>query len=219
MMDVRSTDVRRVRTTAQLAEGKHMSYEDILKISDDGQWRVRLIADESPEEPYDDGQPPLLRLETLSGGAIRATHIMATGRPTDDDHRIENAAMCWGSPSGDNFRMFEKYLRAYYGTTQIETWYSGSYWYVTYDTTAWRAYAGLDPGATVHIDMNDYKAWCEGDCWGYAVERNVTWHRDDDPGTTMQTWEEEDSCWGYYGSDYARESALEAYENALVTQP
>ena len=149
-------------------------------------------------------------------GNGKAEHVMATGRPLYDDERIEEAAQRWGSPSGNDFRLFEKYLRAYHGTTEIETWHSGSYWYVTYDTAAWRAYAELDqPGAAGHIDMDEYKAWCEGDCWGYAVERNVTWQRTDDPGQTMQTWETEDSCWGFYGSDYVRQEALAAYESTV----
>jgi hypothetical protein len=193
-----------------------MSYEETLKTSDDGRYRVQLIADEYADEPYDDGQSPLLRIESTGYGGVKACHVMATGRPTDDDNRVENAAMTWGSPSGSNFDLFEKYLRAYYGTTEIETWHSGSYWYVTYDTATWRAYAGLDQaGSTGHISMDEYRAWCEGDCWGYAVDQNVTWQRTDDPDDTMQTWETEDSCFGFYGSDYAREEALRAYESAV----
>jgi hypothetical protein len=191
-----------------------MSYSETLKISDDGRYRVRLVADECADEPYDDGQSPLLRFD-YRGSGWRAEHIMATGRPADDDDRIEEAAQRWGSPSGDDFALFEKYLRAYYGTTEIETWYSGSFWYVTYDTSSWRAYTGFEPGAeTPHplVNMNEYKAWCEGDCWGYAVEQNVTWQRADDPDESMQTWKTVDDCWGFYGSDYARERALAAFE-------
>jgi hypothetical protein len=201
-----------------------MSYDEILQTSDDGRYRVKLIADEDASEPYDDGQSPLLRFNVTSYGT-RAEHIMDTGRPTDDDARIEEAAQRWGSPSGHDFQLFEKYLRAYYSTAKIETWNSGNYWYVTYDTAAWREYIGVPASDTVSwlashsasINMDEYKAWCEGDCWGYAVERNVTWRRDDEPGTTMQTWEEEDSCWGYYGSDYAREEALRAFKSWAET--
>jgi hypothetical protein len=187
-----------------------MSYSETLKTSDDGRFRIRLIADEYAEEPYDDFQSPLLRVEYTSRGWI-AEHVMATGRPTGDDARIEYAAGCWGS----DFRLLEKYLRANYGTREIETWHSSDYWYVTYDTAAWRAYIGSGEDAeTPHplISMTEYKAWCEGDCWGWAVERNVTWVREDDERETRATWEQESSCSGYYGSDYAKESALEAFE-------
>jgi hypothetical protein len=197
-----------------------MSYTEILKTSDDGRYRVLLIADEYPDEPYDDGQSPLLRLDNSGAyGTIRAEHVMATGRPLDDDARIEEAAERWGTPYSDDWPLFEKYLRAYYGTTEIETWYSGSDWYVTYDTARWRNHVGAPPGSA---DMSEYRAWCEGDVWGYAVEQNVTWTRDDDPGQVMHTWETADSCWGFYGSDgangkYLRECALEAFESVTAT--
>lgn len=203
-----------------------MSYEEILATSDDGRYRVKLVADEDATEPYDDGQSPLLRIELSSWGTL-AEHIMATGRPLDDDNRIEEAAQSWGPPSSSNWPKFEKYLRAYYGTREIETWYSGNYWYVTYDTARWREYIGFEEDTeTPHplVNMTEYRAWCEGDCWGWVVERNVTWHRDDNPDATMQTWEHVDSCWGYYGRDgangeYLKSCAMEALKDASEPEP
>lgn len=191
-----------------------MSDHETLKTSGDGRFRVRLILDEYPDEPYDDGQSPLLRIDRG-----QADHVMATGRPLDDDARIEEAAERWGPPSSGDWPLFEKYLRAYYGVTAIETWFSGSYWYVTYDPAAWRDHVGAPAGS---VDMSEYRAWCEGDVWGWAVERDVTWRRDDDPDATMHTWETVDSCFGYYGSDgangdYLKSCALEAFDSA--TEP
>jgi hypothetical protein len=188
-----------------------MSCTETLKTSDDGRFRVVLIADEYPDEPYDDGQSPLLQLD-LDHYGNHAKHVMATGRPLDDDARIEEAAERWGS----DFRMLEKYLRAYYGVTRVETWHSGDYWYVTYDPAAWREHVGAPEGS---VSLADYRAYVEGDVWGYAVEQNVTWRRDDDPDTTRHTWETVDSCFGFYGSDgangkYLEETALEAFESA-----
>ena len=197
-----------------------MSYSETLE--DNGKYRVRLIADEYPSEPYNDGQSPLLRIERNNYRGMTVSHVMDTGRPLDDDDRIEYAVRHWGtSPSDDDWRLFEKYLRAFYGTTKIETWHSGSYWYVTYDTAKWREYIGVTDDTSWlakhsdSINMNEWRSYVEGDVWGYDVERNVTWRRDDDPDESMQTWESVDSCWGFYGSDYARESALEAYNYAI----
>jgi len=200
-----------------------MSYTETLKTSDDGQVRVRLIQDEDASEPYDDGQSPLLRIGQGYNGA-QAEHVMATGRPLDDDARIKEAAERWGGPSDEDWPKFGKYLHAYYGTTTIKTWWSENYWYVTYDTARWREYIGVPAAKTESwladhadsINMDEYRAWCEGDCWGYVVERRVTWHRDDAPDEAMHTWEDVDSCWGYYGQDYAEQCALEAYEHALT---
>jgi hypothetical protein len=190
-----------------------MSYEEILETSEDGRFRVRLIAQECPEEPYDDGQSPLMRLDSRGYG-VRAEHVMATGRPTDADARIEEAAEHWcATPSGNDWRLFEKYLRAYYGVTRVETWHSGSYWYVTYDPAGWREWAGAAEGS---IDMSEYRAWCEGDVWGYVVEKRVTWTTSDPDYADEERWEDANaSCWGFYGSDgengkYLKQTAREA---------
>lgn len=199
-----------------------MGYSEVLKVSDDGKFRVRLIQDDDASEPYDDGQSPLLRLEYSgyrSHYPYRAEHVMATGRPTDSDERIEEAASKWGG----ELDKFEKYLRAYYGTREIavNTSTSRGYTYITYDTAEWREAMGFEPDAeTPHplINMDGYLAWCVGDCWGYVVEKNVTWHKDGDPDSTMTTWEDVDSCWGFYG-DYGREAALEALDDFIADQP
>lgn len=194
-----------------------MSYEEILETSDDGRFRVKLVLDEYPDEPYDDGQSPLLRIDT-HGYGHRGEHIMATGRPLDDDDAVENAIHHWATcPADSDWQLFEKYLRAYFGVTTIETWHSGSYWYVTYDPARWREWAGTPEGS---VDMSEYRAWCEGDVWGWVVEKNVTWHTEDD-FPDMATWEHVDSCWGYYGSNgpngkYLRSCAHEALLDAQV---
>lgn len=192
-------------------------YENVLETSEDGRFRVLLELEEGPDEPYDDGQCPLLRIEPRT---YRTDHVMATGRPTGDDDTVEAAVRHWQTtPSDDDWRLFEKYLRAFFGTTHIVTWYSDSYWYVAYDTTAWRGYCGWDDGHPMPADavnLNEYRAWCEGEVYCYAVERNVTWHRDDDPDATMSTCETEDSCGGYYGLDWAKECAMEAYRDAIA---
>ena len=190
-----------------------MSYEEILETTEDGRFRVKLVLDEYPAEPYDDGQSPLMRIDHH-----RAEHIMATGRPTDSDDQIEGAISYWHTcPADSNWRLFEKYLRAFHGVTKIETWHSGSYWYVTYDPAAWREHVGAAKGS---VDMSEYRAWCEGDVWGYVVQKRVTWRTDDPDYADEERWEAtDDSCWGFYGSDgangkYLRETALEALRHA-----
>lgn len=184
-----------------------MSYEEILETTEDGQYRVKLVLDEYADEPYDDGQSPLIQLDIRYSGT-RAEHVMVGARPADNDARIEEAAERWGS----DFDKLEKYLRAYYGTSQVKTWHSGDYWYITYDTAEWRDYTGAPENS---VSMDEWQAYCTGDVWGYVVERNVTWHSDENPSQTMQTWEEEDSCWGYYGYEWAKKSALEAFKYVI----
>lgn len=193
-----------------------MSYSEVLETSADGRYRVKLVLDECPPEPYDDGQSPLMRLDYRHGWS--AEHVMATGRPLDMDEYVEAAAERWGT----DFDLLEKYLRAYHGATKVEAWHSGSYWYITYDPAAWREHVGAPEGSA---DMSEYRTWCEGDVWGYVVEKRVTW-RTDDPGYEDEDrWEDTgDSCWGYYGSEgangeYLRQSAREALAGAVEDNP
>lgn len=194
-----------------------MSHEEILETSEDGRFRVKLVLDEWPDEPYDDGQSPLIRIERTSYG-IRAEHIMATGRPLDDDEHVEEAIARWGTPSSPDWRLVEKYLRAFHGVTKIETWYSGSYWYVTYDPARWREHVGAPEGS---VDMSEWRAYVEGDVWGWVVEKSVTWHTDDPGHDDKDEWEHVDSCGGYYGSngangDYLKSCAREALLDAQI---
>jgi hypothetical protein len=190
-----------------------MSYEEILETAPDGRFRVKLVLDDYPDEPYDDGQSPLMRIDR---DGRDTAHVMATGRPLDADSYVEEAVARWGGPYSRDWPLVEKYLRAYHGVTKIETWHSGSYWYVTYDPAAWREYVGAPEGS---VDMSEYRAYCEGDVWGWVVEKRVTWHADDDRDD-MDTWEPVDSCWGYYGryganGEYLEQCARDALESAV----
>lgn len=186
------------------------AYEEIIETSDDGRYRVKLVQDYDAEEPYDDGQSPILRYD--SRYSRDTAHVGGSARPTDDDERIEYAAKRWGIDSHE----FELYLKAFYGVTQIITWSSRDYTYVTYDSARWREYVGLteeylaEHGRKYTVSLDEYRAWCEGDVYGYVVEKNVTWTADDNRNE-MSTWEHEDSCFGFYGYDWAVQAAKEAF--------
>lgn len=184
-----------------------MSYSEVLETA--GDYRVKIIADEDAHEPYDDGASPLLRVSPRRAGGC-AEHVQVGARPAGDDDRIENAIAHWdATPSYDTWDLFEKYLRAFYGVTQIETWWSGSYWYVTYDSARWREHTGAPAGSA---DMAEYKSWCEGDCYGYIVEKRVTWTTDDPDYDNHDEWEPvpDGSCWGFYGHEDVESEARAA---------
>jgi hypothetical protein len=200
-----------------------MTDTEVLETSEDGRYRVRLVPDEYPDEPYDDFASPLLRIEPRGGGH-RAGHIQVGGRPANADDTIEGAVQYWGTcPSDSGWKLLERYLRAFHGVTQIETWYSGSYWYVTYDSAAWREWCGAPAGSA---SMAEYRAWCEGDCWYWITEKLVTWRAvnpvTDDPDYAeypdRDSWETVDSCGGYYGTEWAEEAAREAYKNLITPE-
>ena len=58
---------------------------------------------------------------------------------------------------------------------------------------------GIDRERAVKIlegEIEEYSSWATGDCYGYVIE--------DENGDEL------DSCWGFYGQDYAIESAKES---------
>jgi hypothetical protein len=184
-----------------------MSFEEVIK--EQGDYRVILIADEYPDEPYDDGQSPLLRI----GPGGRSEHVQVGGRPTEADEYIEAAVQRWGGPNSGDWNLVEKYLRAFHGVTQIETYYSGNYWYATYDSAEWRSYTGTEPGSA---SMAEYKAWIVGDVWSYAIQKRVPWATEDDDYADRSTWEDVDSCSGLYGHQWAEQAAREAFETEMA---
>ncbi len=208
-----------------------MSDKEIIK--EEGDWRVTIKRDEYSNEPYDDGQSPLLRIDRGYGyGGRSAEHVMVGGmRPTDSDARIEEAAARWaGKPD-----LFEKYLRAFHGATVIK-WYgpnqSTDYTYVTYDTPEWSECIGYDDKCAPRADydgakavnMDEYIAYLEGDVYSFTVERKISVKETREIGFAGEylrdeeyeydTWEHVDSCGGHYGYEWAKQAALEAFDDA-----
>jgi hypothetical protein len=197
-------------------------------IKEEGDWRVTIERDEYADEPYDCGQPPLLRIETRY--RTTAEHIMVGERPTTYDDRVEEAAIRWYQ-SGDH-HLLEKYLRAFHGATVIK-WYGPNnytdYHYVVYDTPAWSESIGFDDkcapranyDAKTAVQMNEYTAYLEGEVYTYDVERRVKkiviyCEKDGTEirRTETDSWEPVDSCGGFYGEEWAKEAALEAFNDA-----
>lgn len=203
-----------------------MGYE--YDVEENGDYRCKIVLDESPEPPYDDSQSPILRLDLRY--PQHATFVdSGSMRPHEEDDYIINAINHWQTkPSDSDWPLFEKYLRAFWGVTQIETFSSNDYWYITYDSVPWRRAIGFD-GTVAPLDggqgtatLTEYENWVNGEVYGWIVEKKVTWRRvdttTDDPAylETMTKWEHVDSCFGYYGDDnYLRDSAKEAMRNAM----
>jgi hypothetical protein len=190
-----------------------VTHSETLETS--GNYRVRLEVEEGPEEPYDDTQSPLLRID-LVGYTPKAEHIASkNSRPVTADAQVEEAARRWGGPNSSDWPKFERYLRAFHGVTQIVTYWSGSDWYVTYDSAEWREAVGAPEG---DASLEEYRSWCEGEVYGYVIEKRVTWATVDEAYDDMTTWEpdgDDASCWGFYGYDYAKSAALSEFKAHL----
>jgi hypothetical protein len=182
-----------------------------------GDLRVRLVLDDCADEPYDGGRSPILRLYPLrSWGGWRAEYIDSIGAytPAAADH-IMTAAQKWAADPD----LFERYLRMFHGTTTVQ-WYDGrrgggDFVYVTFDTADWRAHYDLSDHIAALVDLSDWRAYCEGDVYGYIVEQRATWQRTNPAGEvvdTRETWEPVDSYWGFYGHQYAETAGRSAFD-------
>jgi hypothetical protein len=192
-----------------------MSEREVIKTRDG--WRAVIVLDEDAEPPYDEGSTPILAWSYREGlHARQVTEITPYRVPPT----IVAALLRWHNDTD----LFERYLRMFHGTTSVE-WRSTDHMdFVTFDsadwresvdqtaeTAAWLAAQGATPRTT--STMAEFLAWCEGDVWGFVIEEEVTWQRTDGRDITMMTWEPVDSCWGYYGEEYARQTALEVLDS------
>ena len=191
-----------------------MDTGEVIKTSDDGTMRVRLAPDNdarNPREEYDHA----------------ASVIVRWYRPYDEGEQEQGPLLHAWEHYARRYRvsaameMFRTYAIAFHGATVKEHQLSRDAWALWYITAETAAKEGItDPGACLDAEMSEYQAYLDGDVYGYIIERRVTWSPvdDEDEYRTMETWDEVESCWGYYGCDYAVEAAIEAFNNN-VTAP
>lgn len=200
-----------------------MSDLNIVKENDN--FRAYLRYDDSGEKPYDEGAVPILSREfnryaysfegvNEQGEAYAALITDAWNRFNHDDD------------------VLARYLRIFHGAYSVLWDSSSNYAYLAFDTAAWRESAGLDdewldrPGndrqRLAEGSLNEVMAWANGEVYGWIVERKVktvTVRTDYVTGDELGSaegveWEEVDACWGFYGEEYARQAATEAFDNA-----
>lgn len=164
---------------------------DVFGMTDDGS-RVRIVIDECPDKPYDDGASPVI-------GCYGPRTPHQSGPDTawkipDDAVRAFGAfSVRMSGMSG-----WERYMRIFHGCTAFQWWDHGDWEYVTFDPAAWREWVGAPAGS---ISMEEWRAYCEGDVFlvvteSLACDKCGTWQRDDVIG-------------GFYGLDAATEYAKE----------
>lgn len=109
----------------------------------------------------------------------------------------------------DSVVLFMRYVAIAGGVAELHTPHDGpvSVWYLTPEDLE----QTNDPVACIKGEQEEYRAWATGEVYGYVIEQRVTWERTDRPGATMQTWEHVDSCYGFYGHEYAVEAGREAW--------
>ena len=164
---------------------------DIVKTSADGRMRMRMEVDDSADEPTDD----LVFRFAVNGGA--------TGPFTDAWDRFRYSSRYYMRVD-----MFCRYVAMTGGYTHVCSPERGPDW--IFYLPADRVSEVGDPAAYLKSVATEYEAWATGDVHGYIIEAAVTWSSPGRPD--MTTWEEIDSCWGFFGWVYALTCAGEAWE-------
>lgn len=184
---------------------------DTRRMPDGTEYRSRLLPEADAEEPYDDGQWPILRTEWRGyQGRYVATAFNQAATPyVDRFNELANR--------GHNMEVFERFLRIFHGVTQFhmfgpERTRATDYTYIAFDTRAWREEIGTD---AEHVakekPLAEIIAWIEGDTWGIVTE--TRWNPDEDKDE--DDWEPLESVWGFYGRKYAEEAAKTELENTV----
>lgn len=141
-----------------------------------------------------------------------------------EDFGLESAWERWG-----DLDMVERYLRMFWDVVGVDSFDTRDAKYVNIvtrkDLEIWgwpedpEAWPKNDDGTTrepTQGNLDEFRAWVDGDVWYWTIEKRVHWTtRDlepDNDNNERDTWEEVDSCHGYYGDEYARQRALEELE-------
>jgi hypothetical protein len=179
-------------------------------------YRINIVGDMDPTEPYDDGGSPLFRLDYRYGwGVEQVSNVTSYKAETDLTDGISTILNRYGFEV-INTSLWDRYLSIWWGVTKTETWHSGSYWYLTCDPEDWREQVGAPAGS---ISMAEWQAYCQGDVYGVIPEEQIEWTSA--KGETKAIWESDgslDGCWGFYGIDAAREYAAEMFPGVPVVE-
>lgn len=195
---------------------------DLDIIEENDNFRARLEYDDSADKPYDEGAVPILSREFGRYGN-RFTAVNDEGEAFAD-----LVTEAWNRLNRDD-DVLARYLRIFYGAESVLWDSSSNYAYLAFDTAAWRTEHGLtyewldehgmDRQTLAEGSLKEVMAWANGEVFGYIVERRVKTsmvRTDAVTGDVLGTvegeaWEEVDSCWGFYGREYAEEVAKEAF--------
>lgn len=196
---------------------------DIVKENEN--FRAYIVHDESADKPYDEGATPILSREFGRYGGFSAVNDQASGY-------VDMVNEAWNRLNRDD-DVLARFLRIFYGSKSVLWDSSSNYAYLAFDTAAWRETVGLtdeymstvgadvlDPETLAEGSLNEVMAWANGEVYGYIVERRmIAYTTLTDPVTgdqastrTGSTWEEIDSCYGFYGYDYAAAEAKDVFE-------
>lgn len=183
-----------------------------------GVFRARVMRDEYPDEPYNDFGCPVFRLD-VAAYPVRVEYT-GYGRESWMNDGIPDAEFALSKFMAEHgrhegFEVFDRWLRIFHGGSAVS--WSGygysDYIYVAYDTRAMREFWGQtgERLETSAPELEEWRNYVEGEVYGFTIDHACSFDEDGDP----DDWSELDSCWGFYGEEYARSEALMCLNHAI----
>ena len=185
---------------------------EVLETAHGGSVRLVLHIDQDPVNPRQD-YDHLCHVASVPSGYYR---------PVDPD--AGPYAHAWEHFGPSRAGHFVRFVRMLGGEAEYYSPQSGiaAVWYLTAEDIAREAVASDPDWAHNYIESEarEYEAWADGDVYGYVIEQRADWQRTLHDGTdeTREGWESIESCWGFFGRDYAEEQAHDAFKAHLTDQ-
>lgn len=205
-----------------------MTYTDIVETR--GAYRAVITLDESPHRPDGDFFGTVVWLDDRG----RHTEVLAHAYGQDAAAERFASALDYAWNHFRDMELVSRYLRICFDVMDVDYFDTDDAKFVNVVTRADLVMWGWDPDDRAswpqHDDGTPYRptennldetrAWADGDVWGISVEKCVTWTTDDAELDDQNTWEElpDSAVWGHFGEKYAREAALDALEEYAPTE-
>lgn len=196
-------------------------------------YRAVLTLDESPQEPEDCGAVPQF---TVYYGHGRWT-VGCEQNASDLPDTAKNLLQAW-EEFNDRFdngdEVFARWCRIVYGVDYVRVTdhhgYSQGSEFKLFEVAgvAWLDGIGWTKSKAEFAEMHEsYKgapelvSYVNGDVWGIVIEKANRYVNTEDPEDVLETWDEVDACWGFYGESdtpYFLEEAERMITDQLPTE-
>lgn len=199
---------------------------DTILSTSDGRFRVTVTTDDYAENPRDWSEP-------LTGALTvpdrQYNDVPESGPLADAWARLMDTygPSRWTGNRGEVDRaltIMERYIRLCGGVSETFTPYDGPT-ALLYVTPPMMESAGFSPAEITTERMSDLlrgelqelRAWSEGDVWTVTVEERAHWQRTDDghDSETMETWDVVESLGNVIGHQYTEETARDLLAGVL----
>lgn len=207
-----------------------MTHTEILTERDG--YRAVLTLDETPHEPEDCGAVPQFTAYYNHGWNVGCEQ-----NADDLPDTAQNLLKAWEElddrfDNGDE--VFARYCRIVYGADYVRItehhgysqgdeiklfevagvgWLDGIGW-----TKSKAEFAEMHE---IYTDRPELVSYVFGDVWGIVIEKANRYVNTEDPEDVLETWDEVDACWGFYGESdtpYFLEEAERMITEQLPTE-